>query len=122
MMLVPTLPQKKPIICQDNIDLSFELIQIRFPVRLEGRNRGGEIIPERCRNALTVQGVDNWDTLGKACLSTASAVDQRIKKRRILSLMSLSQYRFRSRLNELGGIFCALGLLYICLNTALAVD
>lgn len=78
MMLVPTLPQKKPIICQDNIDLSFELIQIRFPVRLEGRNRGGEIIPERCRNALTVQGFDNWDPLGKACLSTASAVDQRI--------------------------------------------
>ena len=59
-------------------DLSFELIQIRFPVRLEGRNRGGEIIPERCRNALTVQGFDNWDTLGKACLSTASAVDHRI--------------------------------------------
>ena len=59
-------------------DLSFELIQIRFPVRLEGRNRGGEIIPERCRNALTVQGFDNWDTLGKACLSTASAVDYRI--------------------------------------------
>lgn len=77
-MLVPTLPQKKPIFCQDNIDLSFELIQTRFPVRLEGRNRGGEIISERCRNALTVQGVDNWDTLGKACLSTASAVDQRI--------------------------------------------
>ena len=59
-------------------DLSFELIQIRFPVRLEGKNRGGEIIPERCRNALTVQGFDNWDTLGKACLSTASAVDHRI--------------------------------------------
>ena len=58
MMFVPTLPQKKPIICQDNIDLSFELIQIRFPVRLEGRNRGGEIIPERCRNALTVQGFE----------------------------------------------------------------
>lgn len=74
-MLVPTLPQKKPIICQDNIDLSFELIQIRFPVRLEGRNRGGEIISERCRNALTVQGVDNWAP----------------------PRQSLSQYRFRSR-------------------------
>ena len=69
-------------------DLSFELIQIRFPVRLKSRNRGGKIIPERCRNALTVQGFDNWDTLGKACLSTASAVDQRIPNLTFLLLYS----------------------------------